>query len=43
MAKNSNNIEYWEQRAIALEKLKNSRVKTTQKTFIELIVKYLGN
>lgn len=31
MTKNSNNIEYWEQRAIALEKLKNSRVKTTQK------------
>lgn len=31
MTKNSNNIEYWEQRAIALEKLKNSRVKLTQK------------
>lgn len=31
MTNNSNNIEYWEQRAIALEKLKNSRVKLTQK------------
>ena len=31
MTKNSNNIKYWEQRAIALEKLKNSRAKTTQK------------